>query len=46
VVYAFREFMASKNGVSAHHLHRTIGVSYKTAWFLGHRMREALRQSG
>jgi hypothetical protein len=45
-VYAFREFMASKNGVSAHQLHRTIGVSYKTAWFLGHRIREALRQGG
>ena len=45
-VYAFREFMASKNGVSAHQLHRTIGVSYKTAWFMGHRIREALRQGG
>jgi hypothetical protein len=45
-VYAFREFMVSKNGVSAHQLHRTIGVSCKTAWFLGHRIREALRQGG
>lgn len=45
-VYAFREMMASKNGISAHQLHRTIGVSYKTAWFLGHRIREALRTGG
>ena len=45
-LYAFREFLASKNGVSAHQLHRSLGVSYKTAWFMGHRIREALRQGG
>lgn len=45
-LYAFREFLSSKNGVSAHQLHRAIGVSYKTAWFMGHRIREALRQGG
>jgi transposase-like protein len=34
---------ASKKGVSAHQIHRTLGVTYKTAWFLCHRIREALR---
>jgi len=34
---------ASKKGVSAHQLHRTLEVTYKTAWFLAHRVREAMR---
>ena len=34
---------ASKKGVSAHQVHRILGVTYKTAWFLCHRIREALR---
>jgi transposase-like protein len=34
---------ASKKGVSSHQLHRTLEVTYKTAWFLSHRIREALR---
>jgi transposase-like protein len=34
---------ASKKGVSAHQIHRILGVTYKTAWFLCHRIREALR---
>ena len=33
---------SGKNGVSAHEIHRTIGVTYKTAWFLMHRLREAM----
>jgi transposase-like protein len=45
-LYAFREFLGAKNGISAHELHRRIGVSYKTAWFMNHRIREALRQGG
>ncbi len=32
----------SKKGMSAHQLHRTLGVTYKTAWFLCHRIREAM----
>ena len=32
----------SKKGMSAHQLHRTIGVAYRTAWYLGHRIREAM----
>jgi transposase-like protein len=35
-------FMASsKKGMSAHQLHRLIGTTYETAWFLFHRLREA-----
>lgn len=33
---------SSKKGVSAHQVHRTIGVTYKTAWFMCHRIREAM----
>ena len=34
---------SSKKGVSAHQLHRTLEITYKTAWFLEHRIREAMR---
>jgi transposase-like protein len=37
---------SSKKGMSAHQLHRTIGVTYKTAWFMAHRLREAMKSSG
>ena len=33
----------SKKGVSAHQLHRILRVSYPTAWFMAHRIREAMR---
>jgi transposase-like protein len=33
----------SKKGISAHQLHRSLEVQYKTAWFLAHRIREAMR---
>ena len=42
-VLAFRLMAGSKKGISAHQLHRTIGVTYKTAWFMAHRIREAMR---
>lgn len=34
---------SSKKGFSAHQLHRVLGVTYQTAWFLAHRIREAMR---
>jgi transposase-like protein len=34
---------ASKKSISAHQLHRTIEVTYRTACFLAHRIREAMR---
>lgn len=34
---------ASKKGVSAHQLHRVLEITYKSAWFLAHRIREAMR---
>ena len=36
---------SNKNGVSAHELHRGLGISYKSAWFLAHRIREAMIDS-
>lgn len=35
---------ASKKGMSAHQLHRMLGVTYKSAWFMAHRIREAMRE--
>jgi transposase-like protein len=32
----------SKKGISAHQIGRTLGVTYKTAWFMCHRIREAM----
>ena len=34
---------ASKKGISAHQMHRTLEIQYKSAWFLCHRIREAMR---
>ena len=35
---------ASKKGISAHQIHRMLGVTYKTAWFIMHRLRFAMAQ--
>src|SRR5262245_39775858 len=37
---------ASKKGISSHQLHRMLGVTYKTAWFMSHRLREAMKEGG
>jgi transposase-like protein len=39
---AFYLLCSSKKGMSAHQLHRSIGVTYKTAWFMFHRVRHAM----
>jgi transposase-like protein len=42
---AYRVMCGAKKGMSAHQLGRTIGVTYKTAWFLCHRIRESMRDA-
>lgn len=37
---------SSKKGISSNQLHRTLGVTLKTAWFMSHRIREAMRSGG
>jgi transposase-like protein len=37
---------SSKKGFSAHQLHRALGCQYNTAWFMHHRIMEAMRQGG
>jgi transposase-like protein len=37
---------ASKKGISAHQLWRMLGGTYQTAWFMAHRIREAMREGG
>ncbi len=34
---------ASKKAVSSHQIHRMLGVTYKSAWFMTHRIREAMK---
>lgn len=43
-VLATHLMAASKKGMSAHQLHRMLGVTYKTAWFMAHRIREAMKE--
>jgi transposase-like protein len=43
---AFALMTASKKGISAHQLHRSLKVTYKSAWFLSMRIREAMRAGG
>jgi transposase-like protein len=37
---------SSKKGISSNQLHRTLGVTLQTAWFMSHRLREAMRVTG
>lgn len=41
-LFAMMLMSSSKKGVSAHQLHRMLGITYKSAWFLCHRIREAM----
>lgn len=40
---AFHLIAASKKGISSHQLHRMLGITYKSAWFMSHRIREAMK---
>ena len=41
---AFHLFASSKKGFSAHQLHRTLKITYKSAWFMAHRVRYCMKQ--
>lgn len=43
-LYATFLLCASKKGISSHQLHRMLAVTYKTAWFMSMRIREAMRE--
>jgi transposase-like protein len=43
MLQAVHLMISSKKGISAHQLHRVLEVTYKAAWFLAHRIREAMR---
>jgi transposase-like protein len=45
-VLAFHLMCSSKKGVSSHQLHRTLGITYRSAWFMAHRIRECMRNGG
>src|SRR3954467_3269994 len=44
-LFAIHLLNSSKKGISAHQLHRMLGVTYKSAWFLAHRIREAMKDT-
>lgn len=37
---------SSKKGISSNQLHRTLGITLKSAWFMSHRIREAMKDGG
>ncbi len=43
---AFHLMVSSKKGVSTHQLSRVLDITYKSAWFMGHRIREAMNSNG
>lgn len=44
-VLGFHLYASSKKGMSAHQLHRMLGITYKSAWFMAHRIREAMAET-
>jgi hypothetical protein len=36
---------SSKKGISANQLHRTLGITLESAWFMSHRIREAMNDA-
>ncbi len=45
-LFAATLMAASKKGVSSKQIERMLGVTYKTAWFMTHRLREAMKPNG
>lgn len=45
-IHAFHLMASSKKGISAHQIHRMFGITYKTAWFMAHRIRECMKPNG
>ena len=45
-VQAFHLMCSSKKGVSSHQIHRTLDITYRSAWFMAHRIRECMRSGG
>jgi transposase-like protein len=45
-LYATHLLCTSKKGISSHQLSRMLGVTYKTAWFMAHRIREGMKPTG
>lgn len=43
-LYAAHLLASSKKGISSHQMHRMLGITYKSAWFMMHRLREAMIQ--
>lgn len=43
---AIHLIVSSKKGISAHQLHRVLEITHKSAWFMAHRIREAMRSDG
>jgi transposase-like protein len=43
-VLGFHLYASSQKGFSVHRLHRTLGITYKSAWFMARRIREAMRE--
>jgi transposase-like protein len=42
----FHLMASSKKGISSHQLHRSLDITYEAAWFMTHRIREAMRDGG
>jgi len=45
-LWVFYQMCASKKGISAHQIRRSLGLSMKAAWFMAHRVREAMKAGG
>lgn len=43
-LFATHLLCSSKKGISSHQLARMLGVTYKTAWFMSHRIREGMKE--